>query len=347
MSVRREGNGKRPWRVRFYDEGGLERQRSFPTKALAEEFERSQADRKARVRAGLPVEQGPISYDDLCELFLDGYTSSSKPWVAQMLGYSRSRFGSVQVRLLRPDQIARWLHSELDVSPKTKKHILGRMRQVCAAGVEWGYLHQSPVRPGAVKAPPQAAPQVFPLESWAEVARVAEAAGRWGPLIRFACATGLRPQEWSRLEWADVDLKGRVMNVEGSKTAAARRAVVLSRPALWALDETPRRLDSPLVFPAPRGGRLDTRAWAQKVWRPALAAAGLRDRPSYQMRHTFATLALAQGCTLEWIGGQMGHSSWETTRRHYARFVKRVDDRMRALLDEMEADHESRRTHEG
>ena len=54
------------------------------------------------------------------------------------------------------------------------------------------------------------------------------------------------------------------------------------------------------------------------------------------MRHTYATLALGQGCTLEWISEQMGHTDIRTTKKHYARFIKKVDDRMRALLDQLE-----------
>lgn len=74
--------------------------------------------------------------------------------------------------------------------------------------------------------------------------------------------------------------------------------------------------------------------WNDRQFKPAVRLAGLEQRTCYEMRHTYATLALAAGATLEWIGAQMGHTNITTTRRHYARFVKRVDDRMRALLNE-------------
>lgn len=337
---RREGNGPRPWRAR-HKLRGVSTQRSFRTSAEADEWLREEHKRYAREQAGLPIQQGPITYNDFCDLFLANYTAKSKSWLEGRLRISRAKWGNVMIHLLRSERIGAWLHTELDLTPRGKHHVLRAMRQVLSAAVEWDYIHKSPVRPKAVDPPPQVKPDVRPLESWAEVLAVADATKFYGPLVRFACATGLRPQEWSALEWHDIDKEARVVNVHGQKTDAPRRSVVLSQPALSALADVTRRLDTPLVFLSKKGKKIVTKEWGQNVWRPALTTAGLADRPSYQMRHTYATLALAQSIPLEWISGQMGHKSLEVTRTHYARFVKRVDDRMRALLDQMESEDES------
>ena len=89
----------------------------------------------------------------------------------------------------------------------------------------------------------------------------------------------------------------------------------------------PIRQDAP-IFTTAKGRRVNIDNWRKRTWNPALERAGLPHRPLYQMRHTYATLALAEGATLEWIAEQMGHTDTRTTKRHYARFVKRVDDRM-------------------
>lgn len=39
------------------------------------------------------------------------------------------------------------------------------------------------------------------------------------------------------------------------------------------------------------------------------------------MRHTFATLALADGASIEWIAKQMGHEDIATTLRHYHKWL--------------------------
>src|SRR5205823_11270221 len=66
---------------------------------------------------------------------------------------------------------------------------------------------------------------------------------------------------------------------------------------------------------------------------PALDGAELERRPLYQMRHTYATLALAAGARIEWVSRQMGHRDIRTTLRFYARFVPEVDARNLAALD--------------
>jgi integrase len=89
-----------------------------------------------------------------------------------------------------------------------------------------------------------------------------------------------------------------------------------------------------LVFRAPAGGYIDLDNWRRRVWKKAIAASGVEYRPLYQMRHTFATLALAAGADLYWVSRELGHESIRTTLKHYARFVAAVDDRNLRLLDE-------------
>jgi integrase len=184
-----------------------------------------------------------------------------------MLAYSRTEFDPVLVRHLMPDQIGRWLNN-LPVGTKTRQHALAAMRQVLSAGVVWGYLEVGPARPEAVKAPPSMAPDVRPFESWDEVHAVAGRAREFGPLIRFACATRLRPEKWIALQWNDIDTAARTCRVHrtftagtlsrDAKTAAGLRSVALQAAALEALADLPRPLRaSQLVFPGARGGHLN------------------------------------------------------------------------------------------
>jgi hypothetical protein len=68
-----------------------------------------------------------------------------------------------------------------------------------------------------------------------------------------------------------------------------------------------------------------------------MAASGLEYRPLYQMRHTYATLALAASVDIYWVSKQLGHESIRTTLRHHARFVRAVDERNMCLLDDFAA----------
>ena len=100
-----------------------------------------------------------------------------------------------------------------------------------------------------------------PFESWDELESIAAAIGpRYGPMILFAAATGLRPAEWIALEKRDVDCKERVVFVRRPftrgvlkipKTEASTRAVPLQARALDALDRICSN-GSPLLFPGER-----------------------------------------------------------------------------------------------
>jgi integrase len=166
------------------------------------------------------------------------------------------------------------------------------------------------------------------------------------------CRTGsplyLRPEEWIALRWEDIDIAGRSLSVnrvavdgrirtDQGKSESAFRNVVLQKRARDALASLPRSINSDrLVFDAPRGGLVDLDNWRARVWRRAIADSGLEPRPLYQMRHTYASLALAAGADIYWVSRQMGHKDIGVTLKHYARFRRdsAVDARnLRALTN--------------
>lgn len=63
------------------------------------------------------------------------------------------------------------------------------------------------------------------------------------------------------------------------------------------------------------------RIFRMKVWEPVLKRSGVRYRPPYQMRHTFATLAIAAGENINWVARMLGHKSPVVTLEKYNRFI--------------------------
>lgn len=339
--IRKNPNGTYTSRLRGFP------QRTFDFRKHAQEYEDKCREDRRRGKAGLPIAKGPIKYDALAQLYLDQLSTKSKAWRERMLKYSRDEFGTAYVHAMSGDEIGKWLHG-LKLSNATKNHILGSLRAVLNAGVEWGYIRQSPARRSAVRPAKRGRiDPIQPFEDWSEVERVAEAAGqKWGRVIRFACATGLRPGEWKDLRWNDLDLASRTARVRGTKTENSDRTIYLSNQAMRVLRELPTPIDrTTRVFPGRYKGKpINVDAWRAKVWRPALAAAGFEYRPLYQMRHTFATLALQAGATIEDVSKMMGHASPTITYRFYSKFTQRMQDRARALLDTI-GEESAQKTH--
>jgi integrase len=165
---------------------------------------------------------------------------------------------------------------------------------------------------------------------------------RFGPLVLFAAATGLRPGEWIALEHRDIDRDARVLYVRRAyrngrikwpKTDASIRAVPLQTIALAALERLPGSGPSPLVFPSPHGGYLDLHNFRNRYWKRAQLAAGIAHiRRIDDLRHTFATFALRAGISTFELSRYMG-TSLGMIDRHYGHLARDGREHAIRLLD--------------
>jgi integrase len=227
------------------------------------------------------------------------------------------------------------------------------LRQVLHRAVAWGMIDSNPAKVGVDNPVPRRKEQ-RPFESWVELDALAEAIGpRYGPMILFAAATGLRPAEWIALEKRDVDREGRVVYVRRSftrrelkrpKTDASLRAVPLQTRALDVLERVPPNDDSPLLFPGDRGGYLDIHHFRPFQWRPAQLAVGITPlRRIYDLRHTFATFALRAGLSTFDLSRYMG-ASLTMIDRHYGHLARDGREHAIQLLDALSAPESGRWT---
>ena len=130
--------------------------------------------------------------------------------------------------------------------------------------------------------------------------------------LRLLMFTGCRRNEILRLRWDEVDLERRELRLRDSKTGP--RTVPLSPPAARVLGNRPRVDGTPWVFPGGVPGRHVTTI--DGAWRKVRARAELEDVRLHDLRHSFASRALALGESLPVIGKLLGHTEVQTTARY-------------------------------
>ena len=67
-------------------------------------------------------------------------------------------------------------------------------------------------------------------------------------------------------------------------------------------------------------------------WKKVLKASGLKYRPIYHTRHSFATIMLENGEDILWVSNTLGHTDSTMTLSRYARYIKREDKKRASFL---------------
>jgi len=233
------------------------------------------------------------------------------------------------------------------------------LRRALGQAERWGLVARNWAR---LVSPPRVARHEVRPYSPAEVRALLEAVpgNRLEALFVLTVATGLRVGEVLGLAWADVDLERGALSVrrclqrvEGRlqllerKSERSRRTIALPRVAAESLWEHRRRQleerlaagplweDSGLVFTTPTGGPIESRSVARR-WRALCHRHGLRPLRFHDLRHTAASLLLAQGVQLRAVMDVLGHSCISVTMDTYAHvmpeLLREAADRMDALL---------------
>lgn len=312
------------WGLRYY--GRRRRKSPFPSKSAALAHFRDVIEPQLRGEAAPAPE---LTLSELVDLYLERHAVSVRPrtitTLRERLAYAAHAFGDVPLPELErmAGEIATW---QAKLPERSRYGIVQALRQTLGAAERWGHISRNPAKlAGPNRQPSPRRVRAFTPQELEAIA--AELRPMYRPLPLLAAATGLRPEEWQALERRDIDRSTRRLAVrrtvsggdvvELGKTAGARREVPLNARAREALDALPPRLDTPYLFPAPRGGLLDLDHFRLREWRPAIEAAGIATPARiYDLRSTYASEALAAGIDTYELARVMG-TSGRMIERHY------------------------------
>jgi integrase len=133
------------------------------------------------------------------------------------------------------------------------------------------------------------------------------------------------------------DVQGRVI-IGPPKTAKSNRTVGLPRSITDRLVDHVAQLNEKglevWLFPAPEGGPIRRTGWTRRVWKPALAAAGLNQNlGTHTLRRSQVALLIAQGEHPKVIADRLGHTSVRTVLDVYGHLYEGADKAAAQRLD--------------
>lgn len=243
----------------------------------------------------------------------------------------------------RLDQVtAQQIQALLNTLAQKYNRVPGMVRTIlhaaCAQAVAWGLLPKNPA--SNTKTPRTTRREIAPL-SVEEAERLLDVVTghRLEALYRVAIGLGLRRGEILGLLWSDVNLKTQTLRIRDGKTAKSSTTMPIPNALVEVLKEhwdlqqqerlQPDWQEQGLVFPSSVGTPLQ-KTTLYRHFKAALKRAKLP--PSirfHDLRHSCATILLAQGVDLRTVQEVLRHTNITMT----ARYAHVLDQGRRAALE--------------
>ena len=150
--------------------------------------------------------------------------------------------------------------------------------------------------------------------------------------LRVLMLTGCRLNEVLRLKWSDVDFERGTVWLRDTKTGDHR--IALTDTVREILGGVERREDIEFIFPAKRGGHALNKPRAddlKRPWQEVCSRADLTEVHLHDLRHAWASTAIAAGVSPMVLSRAMRHSSVKMTEIYSHLAPNAVSDAQRLV----------------
>ena len=159
--------------------------------------------------------------------------------------------------------------------------------------------------------------------------------------------TGLRIGELMALEWADIDFKNKLLNVNKQyyrrkittpKTIESVRKIDLDDiilKELWKYKSNLKVIHK-VIFCNETGGYWDRAKFIENYFKKAVEAIGKGDYTFHCLRHTHATFLLANEVDIKYIQERLGHTDPQTTLRTYSHVMPKTKSKVCKIFSNFE-----------
>jgi integrase len=242
------------------------------------------------------------------------------------------------------------------LAPKTVRNVHGLLHRALGDAVRWRRLT---VNPADAADPPRNRPPEMRVWTADQLAAfiASTADDRHAAIWHLFATTGMRRGEVLGLRWSDVDLASKQLTVIQTrsmvgdrpetgtpKTAAGARVIALDDQTVsalrrWRTAQTQERLlmgagwfdAGGLLVTEPDGRPVHPQVLTRR-FHSATKQAGLPAIRLHDVRHTYATVALAAGVPVKVLAGRLGHADISVTLRTYAHVMPGDDAAAAAMV---------------
>lgn len=337
------------WLARLTIDG---RRKSFTAATRVEVAKKLAAAVRARTD-GLPVPNDRQTFGHFIERWIQTVTPSLRPKTAynyaQLLrAHALPVIGRIPLTKLRANDLSRVYEQrrKAGAAPRSILHLHRAIFRCLRYAERWGDVARNIA--ALVDAPKVTRSDMRALSG--EEARALLKVGEGDRLEAFlvlALSTGMRSGEMLGLTWRAVDFERGAVSVVASlqptatgelalmepKTPRSRRVIDIEPRVVATLrrhraaQEMERRVageawaENDLVFTSSTGAPLDGRHLIRAWFRPLLKKAGLPPIRIHDLRHSYASIALARGVHPKVVQEAMGHSTIAVTLDLYSHVV--------------------------
>lgn len=340
MAVYRRG---RIWWYNFEFQGRrVQESPGFTNKTAALRAEAKRRSELLDRRAGFTKVKLAPKFEDYVEQFLKWSEQQHKPkthalhmWNCQTLRrfFSSEYLDEITSEMVEDFKSAR--KHELQQNSKDARLVTGAtvnralttLKLLYHQAERSGYAVKNPVAGVAMFHEPLDSMRVITFEE--QAAYLSETSQPLRDIAEIMLDTGMRPEEVFRMRVENIDFKQKTVFNPFGKTKAARRTIPMTDDVLSLLRgrvKAVAEMGTPFVFPSPYDAEKPVGS-VKKAHKAAAERAKVKGHfRLYDLRHTFATRAVASGTDLPTLSALLGHATIQMTMRyvHPAAEQKRI-----------------------
>ena len=369
--------GEDTWLVRIFMGRDGEGKRHYLNKTIRGKKRDAQdylGNTLTAISTGAFVEPSPLTVGEYLDKWLE---AAARPRVSRRTadGYAglldrniRGQIGGKRLDNLTPLEIQK-VYGEMQargLSARVVRHAHSALHNALKQAVKWGMIARNPSDLVELPKVPHKERRVLSPDEAQRFLKVADEM-RHGLIFEFALLTGMRPEEYLAVKWADIDFERGTVQVrralvrhnknwsfEEPKTKKSRRTITLPTPLLKKLVAHKRKQGGgrlkigsewqahDLVFCSEFGTPHSIPNLTYRYFHPILKKAGLMSEDKteirirlYDLRHSCATLLLIADENPKVVSERLGHSTVVLTLDTYSHVLPTMQEKATARLEKL------------